>query len=189
GQTRTDQEAKKDLTATLANIEKRETEERGALKQRQDAERRTEARRMSQNKDRLEKGIRTATERREAENWKPTSPRGTKRTGRPDRIKEAKPAPAPSTKQEPRREATTEPIKGRVEHHPPQPENKPMDAPDLATEKATRGHVLDEFKGDAKRPWQRASLSNDNPRPWQRDDKPAGRERTPSDDKPREPKK
>ncbi|MBM1736300.1 hypothetical protein JQV71_20005 [Sulfitobacter geojensis] len=64
-----------------------------------------------------------------------------------------------------------------------------MDAPDLATEKATRGHVLDEFKGDAKRPWQRASLSNDNPRPWQRDDKPAGRERTPSDDKPREPKK
>ena len=189
GQTRTDQEAKKDLTATLANIEKRETEERGALNQRQDAERRTEARRMSQNKDRLEKGIRTATERREAENWKPTSPRGTKRTGRPDRIKEAKPTPAPSTKQEPRREATTEPIKGRVDPYPTQPENKPMDAPDLATEKTTRGHVLDEFKGDARRPWQRASLSNDNPRPWNRDSKPAGRERTPANDAPKEPKK
>ena len=189
GQTRTDQQAKKELSATLANIDKREAEERQALNQRQDAERRKEARRMSQNKDRLEKGVRTATERREAEEWKPTSPRGTKRTGRPDISKQAKPAPTPSKTAQPRGEAPKKPIKGQFKQQASQPETRPIDGPTLDEEKLARGHVLDEFKGDAKRPWQRASLSNDNPRPWQREDAPAGRDRTPSGDKPREPKK
>ncbi len=187
GKNRTDQVARNELSATLTGIEGREQEQRQALERRQDADRRKEGRRMSQNKDRLEKGIRTAKERREAEGWKPTSPRGTKRTGRPDRAKQPKPVqtPAPSpTKPE---SATTTPIKGRFGAEAQPPEVKPSDAPTLADEKRAIGHVLDEFKGDAKRPWQRASLSNENERPWQRSDKPAGRERSPSD-KPKDPK-
>ena len=101
-QDRTDQQARDDLNATLANIAQREAEERQALTQRQEAERRKDARRRTENKDRLERGIQKATQRREKENWTPTSPRGpkrgTQRTGRPDRAKKAKPAPAAPSK-------------------------------------------------------------------------------------------
>ena len=194
GQNRTDTQARKSLTATLETIAKRETEERQALAQRQDTERRTNARRMSKNKDRLERGIKTAKERREAEGWKPTSPRGTKRTGRPDRAKEAKPSPAPSKTAQPRSEATKEPIKGQFKQQANQPEPRPLDAPTLDEEKLARGHVLDEFKGNAKRPWESASFakSQDNRRPWESDlgrDRGSGRERSPSGDRPKEPKK
>ena len=191
GQTRTDQEAKKDLTATLTNIENRETEERGALNQRQDAERRTDARRMSKNKDRLEKGIRTATERREVEGWKPTSPRGTKRVGRPDRAKQAKPTPTPTQNTKSRQEATTEPIKGRFDKASAPPEVKPPNEPTLADKKRMSGHALDKIKGNAKRPWESTTSLQNNKRPWESDltrDKESSRERSPSRDKPKEPK-
>lgn len=187
GQTRTDQQAQKDLTATLANIETREREERQALARRQEAERRKDARRMAQSKDRLERGVKTATERREREGWKPTSPRGTKRTGRPDRVKEAKPTPAPKT--EPRREAPKQPIKGQVDHQTPQPDTKPA-SPPLADQKATRGHFLNEAKGNAKRPWERATQEQDNKRPWESDlSRGTGRERSPSNGGPKGPKR
>jgi hypothetical protein len=176
------------MTATLKDIEGREQEQRQALERRQDSDRRKESRRMSQNKDRLEKGIRTAKERREAEGWKPTSPRGTKRTGRPERAKQAKPVQTPTpTAATPSSENVT-PIKGRFTAEAKPPEVKPSDAPTLADEKRDMKHVLDEFKGDAKKPWQRATLGNENKRPWQRGDKPAGRERTPHD-KPKDPKR
>jgi hypothetical protein len=42
-------------------------------------------------------------------------------------------------------------------------------------------------RGKLERPWQRASLSNDNQRPWQRDNQPEGRERRP--DSPKTPKR
>ena len=164
GQTRTDQQAQKDLTSTLANIETRENEERQALAKRQEAERAREKLRTIQHKERLEKGIEKATERREREGWKPTRPKTTKQ---PERTTEAKQAPSPAPKSETRREAPTQPIKGRFGQEAQPPENKPMDAPDLATEKTTRGHVLDEFKGDAKRPWESAVKSQDNKRPWE----------------------
>lgn len=191
GQSRADHSARADLTATLENMESREKEQRQALGQRQDSDRRTDARRMSQNKDRLEKGIRTATERREAEGWKPTSPRGTKRVGRPDRAKQAKSAQTPAPKSEPRPESSTEPIKGRFKLEATPPEVKASDAPTLADEKRATGHVLDEFKGNAKRPWESAALSQDNKRPWESGlakGKGATRERSPTD-KPTEPKK
>jgi len=62
---------------------------------------------------------------------------------------------------QPRGEATKKPIKGQFKQQASQPETRPIDGPSLDDEKLARGHVLDEFKGDAKRPWQRASLSND----------------------------
>lgn len=75
GQNRADNAARVDLSATLKNIEGREQEQRQALEQRQDSERRKEARATGRKQDSLERGIKTAKERREAEGWKPTSPR------------------------------------------------------------------------------------------------------------------
>lgn len=95
GQNRYDQNTKAEMTATLADMRNREREQREALERRQDTERRTDARRMSKNKDRLERGVQKLKEKREAEGWKPTSPRVTKRVGRPDRAKTAKPTPSP----------------------------------------------------------------------------------------------
>lgn len=116
GQTRTDQNAQNSMTATLSNIKMREQEERQALAKRQEAERRKDARRMAKSKDRLEKGVRTTTERREAEGWKPASPRGskrgTKRIGRPDKAKEAQAAPTARPQDKTPLRGATEALKG-----------------------------------------------------------------------------
>lgn len=195
GQTRTDKQAQNDLSASLAKIDKREAEERGALESRQDADRRKEARQQAQSAARLEKGIRTATERREKEGWKPTSPRGTKRVsqrqGRPERVKQPEPAPTPPKPAQNRSETNVRPIKGRfVEQAKPAPQE-----PDLADKKTKRDHVLDRFKGEAKRPWESASFSQDNKRPWETEfsrrkgKSEKDRERKPDGGRPRGPKK
>ena len=71
GKTRTDKQAREQMLASLADIEKRETEQRQALAVRQEADRAKEATRQGGNRKRLEKGIETARERREATKWKP----------------------------------------------------------------------------------------------------------------------
>ena len=165
GRTKTDSQTRQKLQASLADMDKREKERMAGLERKQAAERVKEARRQSKNRDRLEKGIQTARERREADDWKPrTSQRGTKRTGRPERQKTAKPAPTPASR-------SKQPQK-------PAPEVRPSDAPDLATKKRSISPKLDEKHGDLKRPWERSSLTQSSERPWERDGAPR-RERVP----------
>jgi hypothetical protein len=199
GQTRADQTAQDSFTVTLGNIEQREIEERQALAKRQEVERRKEARRMAKNKDRLEKGVKTATERRQADGWKASSPRGSKRgttrTGRPDRAKEAQSAlPLPSQDKTPLRDVadalkgwfakeadqppTPKPKAPANDHAPtlkkkpkktpkPAPEVKGSNEPDLATKKRTIDSVLDKYRANVSRPWDSATKSQDNDRrPW-----------------------
>jgi len=67
-----------------------------------------------------------------------------------------------------------------------EPPAEPSERLSLDDKKRLPDAVLGE-RGKLEKPWQRASLSNDNKRPWQRDDKPAGRERSPS--RPKTPKR
>lgn len=68
----------------------------------------------------------------------------------------------------------------------PEPRQEPSERLSLDDKKRLPDTVLGE-RGKLEKPWQRASLSNDNKRPWQRDSKPEGRERRP--DRPKTPKR
>ena len=173
GRTKTDATTRAQLTATLAGMAKRDEERRQGLERRQASERATEARRQAKNRDRLEKGIGTARERREAEGWTPRTPargsqRGTQRTGRPDRQRTAKAELSPTQPRENAPQATTAPRNASVPSPAKAPpENKPMDAPDLATQKRSISPKLDDKQGDLKRAYQR-SEPTDNKRPYER---------------------
>lgn len=165
GSSRSDKETRREMTASLKSIEQREQEQRQALAARQELSRTKEAERQQKNRNKLEKRIQTARERREATNWQP-------RTGSP--------APPPA--------ASPRALKPEFDKKP-EPEVKSFNEPTLADKTTNPANREIEEKPSAtlKRPWQRSSLSNDNKRPWERDDKPAGRERSP--DQPRPPKK
>lgn len=169
GRARSDKETHRELTATLAGIEKRENEERGALRKQQELELRKEARRQNKNKDRLKRGVETAKERREKDNWKPRSPsRGTKRVGRPERTKTAKPAPEVAKSTQKPSAATTE------------PEFKPSDRPTLADKKTTINSRVDDSGGKLSKSWRREQRSNDNAPSWRRQDKPTRTRKPPT---------
>lgn len=175
GRTKTDSTMRAQLQATLTNIEKREREARQALERRQKAERAKEARRQAKNRDRLEKGVRTARGRREADDWKPRqSQRGTKRTGRPDRKKTAKHTPAPSKAQETAPTARQKDIKPNV-----LPEVKPSDAPDLADLKRAADNKLDRLRNESplRKLWDKSRQEN---APRRQRDEGTGRTRRPS---------
>lgn len=98
GRSRTDRTAREQLSASLADIHQRETEQRQALEAHQRADRVREEARQATNRKRLEKGIETARERREGTRWKPLPP---KAKNAPPRITEAenKPLNAPTLAQ------------------------------------------------------------------------------------------
>ena len=192
GRTKTDATTRAQLTATLAGMAKRDEERRQGLERRQASERATEARRQAKNRDRLEKGIGTARERREAEGWTPRTPargsqRGTQRTGRPDRQRTAKPAPSPTQAREHAPQAATAPRNDSVPSQakaPPEnkPQNKPMDAPTLADLKTQSTSKIDQLREQSPlaKLWQEARRSNDSDRERKPDEGKDGRERSPS---------
>ena len=192
GRTKTDATTRAQLTATLAGMAKRDEERRQGLERRQASERATEARRQAKNRDRLEKGIGTARERREAEGWTPRTPargsqRGTQRTGRPDRQRTAKPAPSPTQARENAPQAATAPRNDSVPSQakaPPEnkPQNKPMDAPTLADLKTQSTSKIDQLREQSPlaKLWQEARRSNDSDRERKPDEGKDGRERSPS---------
>ena len=146
GRTGNDKAAKNNLEKTLSGIETREQEEHQELARRQSIELSKEARRQSKNKDRLKKGVEKAKERREATDWKPrASTRGTKRTGRPQKVKTAKAAPSVArTKQNAPTATTASNIKPSKAHK--EPEFKKSDAPTLADLKMKSVSSLDKLR-------------------------------------------
>jgi hypothetical protein len=69
GRTSSDRATRDELTKTLASIQQRETERTATLERQQKADLAKEQRRQQANCDRLERGIDTARDRRERENW------------------------------------------------------------------------------------------------------------------------
>lgn len=69
GRTHVDRSAHEEIGKTLASIEQRETERRGALATRQKNDLAQEAKRQDANRERLERRILSARERREREGW------------------------------------------------------------------------------------------------------------------------
>lgn len=166
GQARSDKETQRDLKATLAGIEKRENEEREALRRHQEIELKKEARRQNKNRDGLQSGIEIARSRREKDGWKPRGPtRGTKRTGRPERAAKASQvqSSAPTPQNAP--QSATERIKGEFAGKVAKPAE-----PSLADKKRHSSEKLDRLKGDLKRPWDsefaRSSSKEATRNPW-----------------------
>lgn len=175
GQARSDKETRRQMVATLTGIEKRENEQRGALERRQMVERQKEARRQNKHRE-GSKARQSAKERAAVQRL---LEKGTQRTGRPDRQKTAKPATKPRQKQDkapvPSPDAIKTTFKGRA-----LPEVKSFNEPTLADKTRAPSHKLDTIRGEAKRPWERSSLGNDNKRPWE--GRPLGRGRKPTPD-------
>jgi len=176
GKTRSDKSTRQEMVATLAGIEKREDEARGALKRRQTNERAKEARKQNKRRDAY---IKAKRERRESgRGANALLKRVTKRTGRPDRKKEAKSVSEPSTSQEKALKASPEHIKptfkGKV-----LPEVKPSDAPDLADLKRATGHKLDRLRDESplRKLWDKSRQEN---APRRQRDEGTGRTRRPS---------
>ena len=157
GRTKSDKATRDGLYATLKGIETRENERRQALFVRQEAERGKEANRQQKNRDRLEKGIQTARERREATGWKP-------------RHQSSQKAPSP----------TPEQTRGNFTASSKPERAKDFDEPTLADKtNKPANRQKDEKSTSLNRPWNRASTENerDNDRPWNRD--ALSRERAP----------
>ena len=183
GRTKTDSTTRAQLQATLAGIEKRENEQRQHLERSQKLDRKKESRRQKTNRERLETGIQTARERREARKWTPRQTASKKRAeARPPRKPRVKPKATPSASQSfPEPQTGRQPFKTHVPADTPSPEKmkptfkgkappaetKPSDALDDATKKTTSETKLDRHKGDAKRPWQGNAVKSDNKRPWE----------------------
>lgn len=70
GRTKADQSTRDDLRKTLASIEQRETERVTDLERRQKTELTKEKQRQQANRERLERGVETARNRREEQGWK-----------------------------------------------------------------------------------------------------------------------
>lgn len=172
GRTKSDSTTRAQMQATIAGIEKRETEQREALAKDQAAERTKEDHRQATNREKLEKGIQTARERREAKGWAPRKPQQPKPAEKqPERRQEkpATPAPAPF------------PISVPLPKTKPAPEVRESDAPSLADKKRSAGNKLDDRKGAAKRPWK--AERSEKARPWKGDRKRgASRTRQPNPD-------
>ena len=167
GRSRTDKTAREEMAASLRDIQTREDERRQALAAQQDRERRQLHERQEQRQQAQARGIEKARERAQAEHAR-------KSTQKP-RERPAQPSPTPHT------------AKPSQEHQrAAEPPAEPSERLSLDDKKRLPDTVLGE-RGKLEKPWQRASLSNDNKRPWQRDDKPAGRERRP--DSPKTPKR
>lgn len=159
GRSRTDKTAREEMAASLRNIQTREDERRQALVAQQDRERRQLHERQEQRQQAQAQGIEKARKRAQAEH----TPKSTQKP----RERPAHPSPAPS------------PAKPTNAHQrAAEPPEQSSERLSLDDKKRLPDTVLGE-RGKLEKPWQRASLSNDNKRPWQRDDKPAGRERTP----------
>ncbi|MCP4099742.1 MAG: MobA/MobL family protein, partial [Planctomycetaceae bacterium] len=179
GQTRSDKETRRQMSASLKGIETREAEQRGALKRRQENERGKEARKQNKRRDAY---VKTKREKRESgRGANSLLKRGTKRVGRPDRAKAAKPAPIVAKAPQNAPQATKSHIKPNFKDtaKPPTNDNEPT----LAEKKTNpANHKLDEKRGDLKRPWESNIFSSENKRPWESEllkpDK--GRTRSPS---------
>lgn len=167
GRSRTDKTAREGMAASLRDIQTREAERRQALTAQQDRERRQLHERQEQRQKAQAQGIEKARQRAQAEHAR-------KSTQKP-RERPAPPSPTPpATKHAQTHQRAAEPPEALLERL------------GLDDKKRLPDTVLGE-RGKLEKPWQRASLSNDNKRPWQRDDKPAGRERRP--DSPKTPKR
>lgn len=164
GRSRTDKTARESMAASLRDIQTREDERRQALAAQQDRERRQLHERQEQRQQAQARGIEKARERAQAEH-------AHKSTQKP-RERPARPSPTSSPKK---------PVQSP--QRPAEPPAEPSERLSLDDKKRLPDTVLGE-RGKLEKPWQRASLSNDNKRPWQRDSKPEGRERKPPTRKP-----
>jgi len=167
GRSRTDKTARENMAASLLDIQNREDERRQALAAQQGKERRQLHERQEQRQQAQARGIEKARQR--AEGGRTPKP--------PQKPRERPAAPSP-----------TPPAAKPAQTHqrapePPQPSSERVSLDD---KKRLPDTVLGE-RGKLEKPWQRASLSNDNERPWQRASKPEGRERRP--DRPKTPKR
>ena len=167
GRSRTDKTARENMAASLRDIQTREDERRQALAAQQDKERRQLQERQEQRQQAQARGIEKARQRAEGGR--------TPKTSQKPRERPAVPSPTPpAAKPSQTHQRAAE---------PPQPSSERVSLDD---KKRLPDTVLGE-RGKLEKPWQRASLSNDNKRPWQRDSKPEGRERRP--DRPKTPKR
>ncbi len=167
GRSRTDKTARESMVASLRDIQTREDERRQALAAQQDRAHLQLRERQEQRQQAQALGVEKARQRAQAEHAR-------KSTQKPrERPEQLSPTPSPTKPAQTHQRAAA----------PPEQSSERLSLDD---KKRLPDTVLGE-RGKLEKPWQRASLSNDNKRPWQRDDKPAGRERR--SDRPKTPKR
>ena len=167
GRSRTDKTAREEMAASLRDIQNREDERRQALAAQQDKERRQLQERQEQRQQAQARGIEKARQRAEGGR--------TQKAPQKPRERPAALSPTPPTAKP-----------AQTHQRAPEPPQPSSERVSLDDKKRLPDTVLGE-RGKLEKPWQRASLSNDNERPWQRDSKPEGRERRP--DRPKTPKR
>lgn len=167
GRSRTDKTAREEMAAGLRDIQNCEDERRQALAAQQDKERRQLHERQEQRQQAQAQGIEKA--RQGAEGG------CTQKALQKPRERPAKPSPTPLAAKP-----------AQTHQRAPEPPQQSSERVSLDDKKRLPDTVLGE-RGKLEKPWQRASLSNDNKRPWQRDSKPEGRDRRP--DRPKPPKR
>lgn len=149
GRSRTDKTAREEMAASLRDIQTHEDERRQALAAQQDRERGQLHERQEQRQQAQARGIEKARERAQAEHAR-------KSTQKP-RERPAKPSPTPPA-------ATP----AQTHQRSPEPPVQSSERLSLDDKKRLPDTVLGE-RGKLEKPWQRASLSNDNKRPWTRE--------------------
>ena len=167
GRSRTDKTAREEMAASLRDIQNREDERRQALAAQQDKERRQLHERQEQRQQAQARGIEKARQRAEGGR--------TPKAPQKPRERPAQPSPTPPAAKP-----------SQTHQRAAEPPQQSSERVSLDDKKRLPDTVLGE-RGKLEKPWQRASLSNDNERPWQRDSKPEGRERRP--DRPKTPKR
>ena len=173
GRTETDHQTRQQMTASLADIGKREAERRQVLAVQQAADRDQVKAWQAQNLAKLEKGIERTRKRREATEWNPEyigAPKPEKRaTGQMRGKFEPSRKPASSLRPEPSPAPTPKGEAPRA-HSRPQPQPEPLDKPSLADKKRVTDSTLSRAadKGRLSRPWESsAGRSAGNDRPWE----------------------
>lgn len=157
GQSKTDQNTRENMTATLKGIEQREAEQRGRLARQQALE----VKKLADRQQRRREGFSLSAERAKARREKYPL-RNDRKTRKGEREKSASSSPA-STK------AAPAPLKS-------------LDAPDLADQKRMNTREMSDIERkapDIKKPWH-SSTREDGRKPWEQDAREGERTRTPN---------